>query len=487
MLAGSAPEQPRPGETLAGVTSYLVLGGGVSGLAAADELLRLHPDAAVTLLEGSDRVGGKIRGEQVAGRTLDVGAEAVLARRPEALELIGRAGLDADVVHPTSAQAQVWSRRHLTPLPRRTLMGVPAEPDSLAALLTPEEVDRARDERTPVLDADDVSVGELVADRLGPAVLERLVEPLLGGVYAGHARLLSARAALPQLLAVAQRGGSLTEAVATLLPDPTDGTQTRSAAPVFATVRGGLHRLPAALADRLTDQGVTIRTGTVARELHRLPDGSFEVVTGPRPDPTSYRAERVVLALPPAPTSRLLRGVAPDAAALLATVETASMAVVTLALPGEVGQLPGSGFLVPPVDGRTVKAATFSASKWEWVREAGLGAGPQGQDLVLLRASVGRHREERSLQRTDEDLVDACLADLAEALGRQLPTPVATHVQRWGGALPQYAVGHVDLVARVREDVATVPGLAVCGATYDGVGIPACIASARRAAAQVTL
>ncbi|GAA5162475.1 protoporphyrinogen oxidase [Ornithinimicrobium tianjinense] len=464
------------------MTTYLVVGGGVSGLTAADDILLRDPSAQVTVLEAGDRVGGKLRGAEVAGCTVDVGAEAVLARRPEAMELIARAGLADEVVHPTSAGAQIWSRGRLHVLPPRTFMGVPADPDALRGLLTDEEVARARAEKIMTTDADDLSVAELVTDRLGPAVTERLVEPLLGGVYAGHATLLSARAAFPQLLDVARRGDSLVGAVARMMPAPTDGTHARAAAPFFATVRGGLHRLPQALADSLAHRGVSIRTGTTVRELHRLPEGGYEVVTGPRPSPTAYRADRVVLAVPPAPASRLLQDVAPEAARLLAEVETASMAVVTLAFDSRaLGDLEGSGFLVPPVEGRAVKASTFSANKWDWVREAGRGRGPEGQDLTILRASLGRHREEATLQVSDEELVRTSLAELAEAVGRALPEPVGTHVQRWGGALPQYAVGHVARIAAVRAALAGVEGLAACGATFDGVGIPACITSAHRA------
>jgi protoporphyrinogen/coproporphyrinogen III oxidase len=467
--------------------SYLVLGGGISGLAAAVGIVDADPGARVTVLEGSDRVGGKLRGEQVAGRTVDVGAEAVLARRPEALDLIERAGLGAEVAHPTGASAQVWSRGQLHPMPRRTLMGVPADPGSLRGLLTDTEVERALAEVAAAGDPpDDVSVGDLVADRLGPAVLDRLVEPLLGGVYAGHARLLSARAALPQLLAVALEGGSLTAAVDRMLPAPTDGTQSQGGAPVFATVRGGLHRLPEALAGRLTALGVSVRTGTLVRELQALPGGGYQAVAGPRPAPTAYRADRVVLALPPAPTARLLRDLAPGAAHLLRGVESASVAVITLALPADgLGELTGSGFLVPPVEELRIKAATFSATKWTWVRDLGRGAGPDGQDVVFLRASMGRHGEEAGLQQTDAGLVEVALADLSRVLGRRLPAPLDTHVQRWGAGLPQYAVGHVERVVRVRAAVDEVPGLAVCGAAYDGVGIPACIASAHRAAARL--
>ncbi len=465
------------------MTSYLVLGGGISGLTAADDILRAEPDAEVTLLEGSDRVGGKLRGESVAGRVLDVGAEAVLVRRPEAVDLARRAGLGEELVHPTSARAQVWSRGRLHPVPPRTVMGVPADPDDLAGLLTPEEVERARAEVLHATAEHDVSVTDLVGSRLGSAVVERLVEPLLGGVYAGHAALLSAAASLPALLEAGREGVSLLATVSRLAPAPPSAPAAPAPArqPVFATVRGGLHRLPAALAGQLAARGATVVPGSLARELRRE-DGGWTVVTGPRPRPRAYHADRLVLALPPAPAARLLAGVAPGASRLLGEVETASTAVLTLALPTEeLGDLRASGFLVPPVDGRFVKASTFSAAKWDWVADAGRGAAPDGGDLTFLRLSVGRHREEAALQVTDEELLRAAHAELGEALGRPVPVPVATHVQRWGGALPQYAVGHLDRIVAVREELRAVPGLVGCGAAYDGVGIPACVASAHRA------
>jgi oxygen-dependent protoporphyrinogen oxidase len=199
-------------------------------------------------------------------------------------------------------------------------------------------------------------------------------------------------------------------------------------------------------------------------------------------DPEHLDADAVVLATPAAPTARLLRDLAPTAAAELAAIETASMAVVTLAFrSGDVPEGDSSGFLVPPVERRVIKASTFSFAKWDWVRAAG---NTGGDDLLVLRTSIGRHGEEASLQVPDEELIARSLADLAD-IAAVRARPVDSHVQRWGGGLPQYAVGHLDRVARIRDDVARVAGLAVCGAAYDGVGIPAVIASARAAAAEV--
>ena len=456
-----------------------MVGAGVAGLVAAHDLAATGAD--VTVLEGSPQTGGKLRRTSVAGVTVDVGAEAMLNRRPEGVDLARSLGLPLE--HPTAATSRVWTRGALRPLPR-SLMGVPLDLDQLTAsgVLSEEGLARVRAERDlpPARLDGDVSVGDLVAARLGDEVVDRLVEPLLGGVYAGHARELSARATVPQLLALLERGPLL------------DATVPLSDVPVFAGLRGGM----AGLTDALVGTGAfAVRTGAAVRELRVVAgpgDGHrFALTIGSAAHPELVEADAVVLATPAAPTARLLAGPAPVAAAELAGIESASMAVVTLAFraTASTGPLDGgcSGFLVPPVDGRRIKAATFSFAKWAWVREAGRGA-LDGEDLLLLRTSLGRHREEAALQATDEELVAASLADLAAATGLVglVGPPVDAHVQRWGGGLPQYAVGHLDRVARIRADVARTPGLAVCGAAYDGVGIPAVVASARRAVAGVT-
>lgn len=446
----------------------VVVGGGLAGLVAARGIAATGRD--VLLLEGSPQVGGKLRRAEVAGLTVDVGAEAMLARRPEGLALAEEVG--ARVVHPTPAASAVWSRGALRTMPR-SLMGVPLDLEQLAAsgVLSPTGLARAGSEVDTTVD-DDVSVGDLVAARLGDELVDRLVEPLLGGVYAGHARRISAAAAVPQLLAMARRGRLLDQAAA--VP--------ASTAPVFASLPGGMGRLPGLVVD---GGGFEVRTSATVRDLRPLPSGrtssGWALTVGPTTSAETVEAEVVVLATPAAATARLLGDVLPDAAAELRGIEAASVAVVTLAFRSR--DVPDvlfdrSGFLVPPVERRTIKASTFSFAKWAWVRDL-------DPDVVVLRTSLGRHREEATLQAGDEGLVRVSLADLA-AMAGITARPVDTHVQRWGGALPQYAVGHLDRVARIRASVARQPGLAVCGAAYDGVGIPAVIGSARRAVASVT-
>ena len=445
-----------------------VVGGGLAGLTAARDLAAAGAD--VLLLEASPRVGGKLRRESVAGVLVDVGAEAMLNRRPEGVALALAAGLEIE--HPAVVSSRIWTRGALRPLPR-SLMGVPLDLDQLAAsgVLSAEGLARARrePELPPEVVDGDVSVGDLVARRFGDEVTDTLVEPLLGGVYAGRAREISARAAVPQLVTYAERGSLLEQGAA--IPQSYD-------LPVFAGIPGGMGRLAEAL-----DSGVfEVRANATVRGLRRSATG-FELVVGPTNAEELLAVDAVVLATPAAPAARLLGDLAPTAAAELAAIESASVAVVTLAFRAadlaEVVPGGSSGFLVPPMEGRRIKASTFSFAKWDWVRAAGRRA-LDGEDVVHLRTSLGRHREEIALQATDEELVAASLADLGEAVGLAA-RPVDVHVQRWGGGLPQYALGHLDRVARIRAAVAQVPGLAVCGASYDGVGIPAVIASAHRA------
>ena len=455
----------------------VVVGGGISGLTAAFALHEVAGRAVlVTVLEKADVVGGHLRLAEVAGVAVDTGAESLLSRRPEAVDLVRAVGLGDDLVHPADVGAGLWSRGNVVPLPARTVMGVPTEPTTLGAVLSPAEIHRVELDRTrPGMPLDeDVAIGRLVADRMGRAVVDRLVDPLLGGVYAGRADGLSLRATVPVLAEAAGRHRSLLAAARSVFADAS-----ANAAPVFAGIRGGVGRLPAAVASA---SGAEIRTGVTVRRLTRHDPGAggtWRLEVGPAPFAETVDADAVVLAVPAAPAARLLGDAVPAAAADLARVEYASMAIVTLALRRSAfPRFPdSSGFLVPPVEGRAVKAVTLSSVKWPWLAA-------DARDLVLLRASLGRHRDEAELQHDDAELVQSVMVELGEAVGVR-GRPVDSRVTRWGGALPQYPVGHADRMARVFAAVEAVPGLAVCGAAYDGIGVVACIAAARRAATRV--
>ncbi|RKE21643.1 protoporphyrinogen oxidase [Streptomyces sp. TLI_171] len=447
----------------------VVIGGGVAGLAAA-AFLSAEP-VRVTVLEASERFGGKLRGGEVGGVRVDLGAESMLARRPEAVELARLVGLGEQLEPPTTAKAAIWTRDGLRPLPGGQLMGVPGDLDALKAsgVLTPEGLQRVVDEQPAEL-GEDAPIGQYIAARLGREVVDRLVEPLLGGVYAGHADRISIRAAVPQLLRLAEQPGSLTAAVAEL------SRRATATGPVFQGLRGGLGTLPEAIAAHDRARGADLRTGHQVEALRRTPDG-WQVTTGGR----RIDADAVVLAVPAPQAAALLAADAPAAAAELRRIEYASMALVTLAFRrADLADSPltGSGFLVPPVDRRSIKASTFSSNKWGWLTRS-------APDAFLLRTSLGRHQEDAALQSDDAELVARSLADLHDAVGLRA-TPYDHAVTRWTDGLPQYPVGHLDRVARIRTELDALGAVAVCGAAYDGVGIPAVVAGARRAADLLT-
>ncbi|MFF4512383.1 protoporphyrinogen oxidase [Streptomyces mirabilis] len=461
----------RAQDSRTGTGQVVVIGGGIAGLAAAHRLL--DRGARVTVLEASDRVGGKLLPGEIAGARVDLGAESMLARRPEAVALAREVGLADRLQPPATATASLWTRGALRPMPKGHVMGVPGTAAALSGVLSDEGLARIeRDAELPRTEVgDDVAVGEYVAARLGREVVDRLVEPLLGGVYAGDAYRISMRLAVPQLFAALRTHVSLTEAVREIQAKAAAAQQT---GPVFMGIEGGVGQLPLAVARSVRERGGEILTGATVTELRRAGDGGWRVVAGGR----VLHADGVVVAVPAGPAAALLRAEAPAAATELAGVEYASMALVTLAYRRADITLPeGSGFLVPPVDGHTIKASTFASRKWGWIAE-------ENPDLLVLRTSVGRYGETEVLGRDDADLVDVSRHDLREATGLAAE-PVATRVTRWDDGLPQYPVGHHTRVARVREHVAELPGLAVCGAAYDGVGIPACVASAYAAVDQL--
>ena len=444
-----------------------VVGAGISGLAAAHRLRTLlGPGAQLTVLEQRHRIGGVLRTVELAGLPFDVGAEAYLARRPELPGLLAELGLSDAQVHPTAAAPSVRAAGRTVPLPGATLLGVPTHRSRLDGLLSPAGVATVRAEPARPLrwDAgDDVVLGELLRERFGDELADRLADPLLGGVYAGRVDALGLRATVPALAAALDAGApSLTAAADAAVPAaPSPG-------PVFGAVHGGYQTLLDALAGAAAAE---LRLGITVRELVRRPDG-WRLTLGPPTAPESLEVDAVLLAVPAPAVARLLAGVAPGPAAAAAEIELASSVVVALAYrAADAATLPPtSGALVAAGEPLAVKGVTHSSTKW-----AHLG----GDGLVRLRASLGRFGEASALRVDDADLVARVRADLATLTG-VTADPVAVRVQRWGGGLPQYARWHLSRVDRIEQPLPF--GLAVAGAALHGVGVPACVGTARAAA-----
>ncbi|HET8643351.1 MAG TPA: protoporphyrinogen oxidase [Pseudonocardiaceae bacterium] len=453
------------------MTHVVVVGGGISGLTAAYRLRTLLPaPARITVVEQAV-VGGKLRTIGLGGLAYDVGAETFLVRRPEAVRLVTELGLAGRLVHPTPVTPGLRIAGRTAALPAGTVLGVPADPDALAGVLSAGGLARARAERDRPLAwaGGDVAVGGIVTERFGAEVTERLVDPLLGGVYAGSADRLGLRATMPGLAAeldAAARAGrpvSLTGAAAAVLRDGSGG-------PVFGALAGGMCVLVDALRDRA---GAEFRVGLPVRALHRA-SGGWRVEIGAAPSPEFLHADAVLLAVPPPALRRLLAPLSPAAGTAAAGIDVASMAVVALAFPPQIVLPAMSGVLAGAAEPLHAKAVTYSSRKW-----AHLAGGP-----VLVRASVGRHGDAAALQVDDQELIRRVLDDLA-ALAGVTAKPIDAVVMRWGGGLPQYAVGHVERVDTIEAEVAGLPGLAVAGAALHGVGVAACIGTAEAAARHV--
>ncbi len=441
-----------------------VVGGGIAGLAAAWELRSSATE--VTVVEPGI-LGGCVRTAQLEGIAVDEGPDAFLTRTPAALQLCEELGIAGELVAPAPGRTLVWSGRRLRALPDGLVLGVPGRlgPVLRSGLLSPAGVARAGLDlvtpRTPV--GEDVGVGELVTARFGREVATRLVEPLLGSIHASRIEGLSAAATAPQLLAAARRKRSLLRALRRR-PGPGDGPA--GGGPLFLAPATGLGRVVERLVAELTARGVGFEpvaaTGLTCR-------GSAVEVAGVG----SFDA--AVLAVPAATAAGLLGPAAPPG---LAGITTTSVDLVTLVWDAARAALPDgvNGFLVPPGEGRLVTACSFGSHKWPRWSLPG---------RVVLRVSVGRHGDRRAAELPDEALVDRVAAELRQALGAR-GEPCAARVSRWREVFPRYSVGHLGLVAGIRAELhRRAPAVALAGSGYDGVGVPACIASGRAAAAEL--
>lgn len=483
---------PAPGPSV-----VAVVGGGVTGLAAARRLSQAG--VRVVLLEADDVLGGQIRTIELAGRPVDVGAEALHLAAPSARAAVDELGLGSTVVGARSGTSWLWTARGRRVLPA----GIgPAGPTRLGPVLRSRvmtlgglaraglEPLMARLRRPLDLAAnEDVSVGAFVTSRFGRQVADRFVDPLLGSLHAGDVHQLSLRACAPYLVPAAAGRSSL---VIRRNPKPATagpgrpggaseagqggkaGQAAQTSAPVmFASWSDGLSTLTEAM---LRDVAIDVRTGAPVTALTRNA-GRYELEVA---DGSTVRADAVVLAIPSAAAARLLSPLAPDAGAILARQQTARIATVVLgyrrAEVADVPALAGNGLLIPSGTGTLLKAVTHLSTKWPHLDD---------DDTYLVRLSAGRAGADELDQLDDASLVTRLRADLKHFIGIDAE-PTVVHVQRWPAGLPQLHVGHLERMHAARAELAEhLPGVVLAGASYEGVGITSCLSSAESAATTV--
>lgn len=462
-----------------------VVGGGIAGLAAAWELAR--GGAEVTVYEPG-HLGGKLRTSDFMGRLVDEGPDAFLARSGDGTGLCEELGLSAELVAPAASEALVWSAGKLRQMPKGLVLGAPARLGPLArsGWLSPRGLIRAALEPfvPPTPFGEDETTWEVVAARFGDEVADKLVEPLVGSINAGTARRLSAAATAPQLLAAAKSRRSLLLALRAATGAHA-GTGAPSG-PAFLAPKRGMQ----SIADRLVERLVSLGARMEPLEVTALGHSHGQVLV----EPAGEAYEGAVVATPAPVTHKLLASLGVDAGDL-AQMQWASVAIVTLGLPEGALQVPPSvsGILVngaaeagrPALGGNRVRPAGSSAGGLVTACSFGHNKWPHwaGPGVAVLRVSVGKAGDERWLACADDELVGRVTEDLSSILGQQLPEPVAWRVSRWPASFPQYPVGHLQRVAQLRSALARyAPRVALAGASYGRVGVPACIASGRQAA-----
>ena len=446
-----------------------VVGGGLAGLAAAYRLQRLGLEPLV--LEAGDVFGGKVRTERAGSLVLEEGPDSFLVRKPEVVQLVRELGMADDLVPlpPGGSGSAIYARGRLHPIPPGLMLGLPTEvwPILRSGLLSPLGKLRAAGDFILPRDRSegDQPLGQLVASRLGAEVLDKLVAPLLTGIYAGDPWSMSTEATFPQLLDLARRSGSLVRGARRMRRRAPKGPPP---GPMFMTMREGLGQIVQALEQALPPHG--LRTGATVVDLRRDGHGYRLTLAGGE----EIAADGAILTLPAPLAGQLLRDLAPEAAAELFAVPYASLAVAQLAFrPGEVRELKGSGFLVDRAAGLAITACTYVVNKWPH----------ESEGAVLLRCYLGRAGDD-PLDAEDDALLSLVRRDLETVLGLTAE-PWLQRLYRWPSAMPQYTVGHLARMADVFRQVRAVPALALAGAPYRGVGMPDVVRGANQAAEEV--
>ncbi|PZN12517.1 MAG: protoporphyrinogen oxidase [Bacillota bacterium] len=466
-----------------------VVGAGIAGLAAA---LRLLDSAraggrplSLTILEADARPGGKVRTERAGGLVIEQGPDSMVAQKPWGIGLARRVGLDGDLIGPgpQAGRTYIVHGGRLVPMPEGLALGVPLSATALWRSPLFSLAGKLRASLEPLVpprrEAGDESMASFLRRRLGREVADRLVAPLLAGISSGDPERLSIEATFPELRRMERQHGSLVRGMRARRRGRAapggDGLadKAREGRRPFVNLRGGLDRLPAAVAAELqAAPGVRLVTGARVRGVEPRDGDRYDVILE---DGARETYDAVVLAVPAWEAAGLIASFAPEAAGHLLDIPYKSSVVVALAFPERAtGKLEGSGFIVPAGEGRFITACTWVSAKWP-------GTAPEGTSL--LRCFAGRPGQE-PVDLADDEILDAVLADLRDLMGIE-ERPTLARIYRWRRAMPQYEVGHLDRVAAITAHLQDHPRLVLAGAGYGGAGVPDCIRQGEEAAGRV--
>ena len=437
------------------------------------------PEIQITLVEQDTRLGGKIVTERVDGFIIEGAPDCFLSRKPHGFALCEELGVTGRLQGRNPAQTNTYVMRNgqLHDLPQGLTGLVPTNLDALANSTLISAAGRARlaqeTELPAAPDEGDESVAHFISRRLGKEVFEQLIEPLMGGIYSGDAAQLSLAATFPQLRQLELKYGSLIKGLlAKQNGHASSSVKLAPAYPPFVAFRTGMAELIEILVERLTE--CTIITGSAVESIRRTTEAVSTGYTLTLANGDSLHADVLILTTPAFITARLVAPWDKELAAAHNAIPYASTATVTLAyheskLPAP---LDGRGYVIPSVEASEVKACTWTSSKW-------VGRAPDG--FALIRVYLGRYGKRDILQDSDEELLQLAQAELKRTLNITAP-PDFTRIYRWPNAMPQYNLGHLERLAQIETRLAHHPGFLLAGATYHGVGIPDCIRSAEEAA-----
>ena len=450
-----------------------IIGGGIAGLSAAYYLRRHNENTPlqVTLIEADGRLGGKISTEPFADMPVDRGPDAFLARVPWVTKLCRELGLDDELIAPATGKTWLWTRGRLRELPEGLVFGIPTKVLSIArsGILSPWGVMRAGlDFVLPQTHLpEDPSVTQVIGSRFGEEAVERLVEPLLGGIHAGRTDRLSLMAVAPHLAAVAKQHRSLISGLRKQRLPPSTGN-----AATFLTLSSGLERLVERLQEELHD--VDVQLNNPVSSITRQSDGRYCITSANGAD---VIADGIVLSIPSWEAAKILQTMAPEAASDLTGIQYSSVAVVTLGYQPSAFPRPldGSGFLAPRIDNRLHTACSWATNKWPELRRSG---------LTILRCSTGRLGDDRPMKLDDDELVKQLHAELVEVMGAR-EYPVKARVARWERSFAQYEPGHRARILRVEAELTKQPGIFLAGSAYHGSGLAACVHDGETVATQM--